>query len=234
MSMYERGPAERTLVVDEWEDGFGWIAHPDEDSRRVSHAVAGDDGVWVFDPIDAPGLDHAIASLGDVAGVAVLSNYHVRDADVFADRYDVPVTVPEWFHRVTDQLDAPIERTSDEIGASGFSLRRVDPLPSWREAVAWRESDRTLYAADVVSTLTLYRVGDERIAPFMLCRLFPPRRVFADVDPERIICGHGAGVFEDAAAALEDGLANARWNLPQALFENGPEQARAIWGAIRD
>lgn len=232
--MYERGPSERTLVVDEWEDGFGWIAHPDEDARRVSHAVAGDDGVWVFDPIDAPGVDRAISSLGDVAGVAVLSNYHARDAAVFADRYDVPVTVPAWFDGVADQLDAPVARASGELGGSGFSLRRVDPLPSWREAVAWRESDRTLYTADVVSALPLYRVGDERVAPYLLCRLFPPRRIFADIEPARIICGHGTGVFEDAAGALEDGLAGARWNLPQALFENGPEQARALWGAVRD
>ncbi len=232
--MYERGPSERTLVVDEWEDGFGWIAHPDEAARRVSHAVAGDDGVWVFDPIDAPGLERPIASLGEVAGVAVLSNYHARDADVFADRYDVPVTVPEWFHDVTDTLDAPIERVSDELGGSGFSLRRVDPLPTWREAVAWRESDRTLYTADILSTLPLYRTGDEQLATHLLCRLFPPRGVFADLDPARIICGHGTGVFEDAAEALEDCLASARWNLPQALFENGPEQVRAMLGAIRD
>lgn len=234
MSMYERGPPERSLVVDEWEDGFGWIAHPEEESRRVSHAVVGGDGVWVFDPIDAPGLDRAIASLGEVAGVAVLSNYHARDAAVFADRYDVPVTVPEWFDGLAAELDAPIESVSREIGGSGFTLRRVDPLPTWREAIAWREYDRTLYTADVVSTLPLYRVGDEQIAPYLLRRLFPPRLPFADLDPERIICGHGTGIFEDAAAALEDGLASARLNLPQALFENGPEQARAIWGAIRD
>lgn len=232
--MYERGPSERTLVVDEWADGFGWIAHPEEDSRRASHAVASDDGVWLFDPIDAPGLDRPIASLGAVAGIAVLSNYHSRDADVFAERYDVPVTVPAWFDGVADDLDAPVERVSDDIGTSGFTLRRVDPLPSWREGVAWRESDRTLYTADVVSALRLYRVGDERIAPYLLSRLFPPRRVFADLEPERIICGHGTGVFEDASRALDDALAGARLNFPQALFENGPEQVRAIWGAVRD
>lgn len=234
MTMYERGTPERTLVVDEWEGGFGWIAHPEEDSRRASHAVVGSDGVWLFDPIDVPGLNRAIASLGDVVGVAVLSNHHSRDADVFAERYDVPVTVPAWFDDVTDEFDAPVERVSDDIGASGFTLRRVDPLPTWREGVAWRESDRTLYTADVVSTIPLSRVGDERIAPYLLSRLFPPRRVFADLEPERIICGHGTGVFEDAATALDDALAGARSNFLPALFENGPEQVRAIWGAMRD
>lgn len=234
MAMYDRGTPERPLVVDEWEGGFGWIAHPEEDSRRASHAVASDDGVWLFDPIDVPGLERVIASLGAVAGVAVLSNYHSRDADVFAERYGVPVTVPAWFDGVADDLDAPVERVSDDIGTSGFTLRRVDPLPLWREGVAWRESDRTLYTADVFSTLPLYRVDDERIAPYLLSRLFPPRRVFADLEPERIICGHGTGVFEDASTALDDALAGARLNFPQALFENGPEQVRAILGAMRD
>lgn len=234
MPMYERGRPERPLVVDEWDDGFGWIPHPDEESRRASHAVLGDDGVWLFDPLDAPGLDTVVQGLGDVAGVAVLSNYHSRDAAVFAERYDVPVTVPAWFDGVVDDLDAPVERATETLGDSGFRLRRVDPLPTWREAIAWRPEDETLYTADVLSALPYYRVGEERVAPYLLCRIRPPRRVFGDLEPDRIICGHGTGVFEDATQALEYALARARWNLPHALFENGPEQVRALLGALRD
>lgn len=232
MAMYDRGTPERPLVVDEWDAGLGWIAHPDEAARRASHALHGDDGVWLFDPLDAPGIDPLITRLGDIAGVAVLSNYHRRDADVFAERYDVPVTVPGWFDDVADTLDARVERTDDALGDSGFRVRRADPLPGWREAVAWRDDDATLYAADMLSALPQYCVGDETVAPYLLLRFFPPRRVFADVTPERIICGHGTGVFEDAAEALDHGLRNARRGLPRALFENGPEQLRALYGAL--
>lgn len=233
MTMYERDSSARPLVVDEWDAGLGWIAHPDEDSRRASHAVLGDDGVWVFDPLDGPGVDPLISSLGDVAGVAVLSNYHSRDAATFADRYDVPVTVPQWFDGVADSLDVPVDRVTGDLGGSGFSLRRADPLPTWREAIAWRESDQTLYTADLLSALPLYRVGDERLAPYLLCRLNPPASILDDVTPDRIICGHGTGVFEDADEALDDSLATARRGFPRALFENGPEQFRALLGAIQ-
>lgn len=234
MTMYERDAPPRPLVVDEWDEGFGWIAHPDEDARRASHAVRGDDGgVWLLDPLDAPGLERVLGGLGDVEGVVTLSSYHTRDAAEFADRYDVPVYVPDWFDGVASNLDAPIERFSDEVGTSGFTVRQADPFPTWREAVLWRESDATLYTADLLSALPLYRVGDERIAPYLLCRFFPPRDLFDDLEPDRIICGHGTGVFEDATTALDDALTNARRGLPRALFENGPEQVQALWGALR-
>jgi len=234
MTMYDRGEPHRPLVVDEWDDGFGWLAHPDEDARRASHAVLGDDGVWLLDPLDAPGLDRVISGLGDVAGVAVLSNYHSRDAAHFADRYDVPVHVPDWFDAVPATADAPVERVTDSLGGSGFELRRVDPLPTWREAIAWRETDKTLYTADLLSALPLYRTGDERLGLYLFARLFPPRDAFTDIEPTRIICGHGPGVFEDATDALQYALSNARTQFPRALFENGPEQIAALLGALRD
>lgn len=234
MTMYDRGEPHRPLVVDEWDDGFGWIAHPDEGARRASHAVLGDDGVWLLDPLDAPGLDRVISGLGDVAGVAVLSNYHSRDADVFAERYDVPVHVPAWFDGVAADIDVPVERATGDLAGSGFELRRVDPLPTWREAVAWRETDGTLYTADLFSALPVYRTGDEQLGLYLFARLFPPHDTFADIEPARIICGHGTGVFEDATEALQYALTNARVQFPRALFENGPEQIRALTGALRD
>ena len=65
-------------AVTEWNGGFSWIAHPEEDAERASHALATDDGVWVVDPVDAAGLDEALGGLGDVAGVVVLQDRHTR------------------------------------------------------------------------------------------------------------------------------------------------------------
>ncbi len=76
MPTFERSPATTYEIVDRWNDGLSWIAHPDEDGERVSHALRADDSVWILDPLDAPGIDDEITELSEVVGVAVLSNYH--------------------------------------------------------------------------------------------------------------------------------------------------------------
>jgi hypothetical protein len=236
MTMYDRDTSTDFETIDQWDSGVGWIAHPDEEGFRASHAIVGDSGdVWVIDPIDAPGVDDLLADLGtgEVAGVAVLSNYHARDAGVIADRYDVPVYLPEWMDRVEERIDAPVERYTGTLGESGFLVRKCKPFPGWHEAIAYRESDRTLYVADVVGTAPLYTVGDERIGVYLLARLFPPRET-DDFVPERILVGHGTGIFEDAAATLTDAITGARRRFPNALMTSGRTQLHAAIAAIQD
>ena len=251
MGAYDRSPSTEYRLVDEFDGGFGWLAHPDEDGLRASHAVvgtgasasgsesdtntgagAGDGDVWLFDPLEAPGIDDEIDSLGEVAGVVVCSAYHARDADAFAGRYDVPVYVPEWLSRVPDRVDAPLEYVDGELGASGFSIRGVRPLPAWREAIAYRRSDATLYVPDLLGTAPPYLAGDERLAVYLLCRLRPPTAVFEGIAPERILLGHGPGVFDDATGALAEALGTARSGFPRALVANGTTQLRALVDAL--
>ena len=52
-----------------------------------------------------------------------------------------------------------------------------------------------------------------------LHRFAPPREPFADLGPERILVGHGDGVFDDAAEALEYTLDNARRYRPQSTIK---------------
>ena len=230
MPMYSRSAPADPQVIDRWDGGAGWIAHPEEEGRRASHAVRGDDGVWLLDPIDAPGVDDLIADLGDVAGVAVLSSYHARDADAFARRHDVAVHLPPWVTRVPERTDAPITRTDG--GVAGFELRELRPLRAWREAVAYRESDGTLYVPDVLTSLPTFTVGRERLAMNFLNRLAPPSAAFDGVAPKRILFGHGEGVVADADAALRDALSNARRRFPRALLANGVWELRARVGAM--
>jgi hypothetical protein len=236
MTMYDRDTPTDCRMIDQWDNGVGWIAHPDEEGYRASHAIVGDSGdVWVIDPIDAPEVDELLADLGTggVTGVAVLSNYHARDAGVIADRYDVPVYLPEWMDRVEERIDAPVERYTRILGESGFQVRKCKPFPDYYEAIAYRESDRTLYIPDVLGTASLYTVGDERIGVYLLARLFPPREM-DDFVPERILVGHGTGIFEDAAAALTDAITGARRRFPNALMTSGRTQLRAVTEAIQD
>lgn len=234
--MYDRNTSETYKKVDQWGDGVGWLAHPDEEGQRASHAIVGDDGdVWVIDPIDAPGVDDLLAAVGtgDVAGVVVLSNYHARDAGIIADRHDVPVYLPEWMGRVEERIDAPIERYTETLGESGFQVRACNPFPGCHEAIAYRESDRTLYVADVLGTAPLYTVDDERIGVYLAARVFPPREM-DDFVPERILVGHGTGIFEDAGAALTDATMGARKRFPKALITSGKTQLYAATEAIQD
>jgi hypothetical protein len=234
--MFNRSDSTDYRIIDQWDGGIGWLAHPDEEGDRASHAIVGDDGnVWVIDPIDAPGVDDLLAEVGtgEVAGVAVLSNYHARDAGVIADRHDVPVYLPEWMERVEERIDAPVERYAGTLGESGFQVRECKPFPGMHEAIAYRESDRTLYVADVLGTAPLYVVDNERIGVYLLCRVFPPRGM-DDFVPERVLVGHGTGIFEDAAATLTDATTNARERFPKALMTSGGTQLYAGIAAIQD
>jgi len=76
------------------------------------------------------------------------------------------------------------------------------------------------------------RAGRERLALPVLLRLAPPRERFADIVPERVLLGHGAGVFADAAAALDDAVENARRRFPRALVTSGPQELKALLDAL--
>jgi hypothetical protein len=234
MTVYDRSGADTFREVNTWPDGFGWFAHPDERGERASHAIRGDDGVWLVDPIDAPGIDARIEELGDVAGVAVLSNWHARDAGEFAARHDVAVHLPDWMTRVSDLVDVRVERYERYLGDSGFQVDHVTPLPGWHEGVAYRDSDGTLYTPDLLTTSDYGLVGDERLGLTLPSRPFPPRAVLEDCQPARVLVGHGNGVFENADAALEDAVDNARRRFPRALLTQGPAFFVGVLGAILD
>jgi len=197
----------------------------------VSHAVRGAEGVWLLDPLDAPGIDEVIGEYGPVVGVVVCSDYHARDAGTFARRHGVPVTVPAWVERVPARVDAPIERVEDEV--AGFRLRRLSPMGLWREAVAFRPTDGTLYVPDFLSSHETFTIGRERLGLPTFSRIHPPRDALGDLSPERVLLGHGEGVFEDAASALAGTLDGARRRFPRAVVSNLPGEVRAMLDALR-
>lgn len=224
MLVYDRSTSTEIEVIDRWDDGFGWFAHPDEFGLRASHAIQGEDGVWVFDPLDAPGVHDRLDELGTVTGIVVQGNFHSRDAAAFSERYDVPVYLPTWMDGVAERVETQTERIQAplgewaELGASGIMVQTINPLTFTREAVVYRPSDGTLRIADALNTLGGF-IGNERITCTFLHRFDPPREPFEDLDPERILVGHGEGVFNDAAGALEYTLNNARRYLPHSTIK---------------
>jgi hypothetical protein len=205
--------------IDRWDGGVGWIAYPDEGMQRASHALAGDDGgTWVVDPVDVRGVDDLLDSVGDVAGVVVCLDRHKRDAAAVARRHDVSVFVPNWMTGVASDLDAPTERFGRDLAGSGYrSVTVVDrSLPPWQEAALYHDESETLVVPEAVGTAEYFCAPGEPLGVHPMLRPSPPKRAFRGLDPERVLVGHGPGVFEDAGTALHDALDNARARLPAA------------------
>lgn len=219
-------------IVDRWDGGVGWIAHPDETMERASHALATDEGVWLVDPLEAGGVGDVIAEYGEVAGVVVLSNHHARDADAFATRYEVSVTLPKPMTGVAGTIVADVDRL-----AVGDSIGAYELLEVAHSGEAWQEyalyDGETLVASESVGSADYQRVGDERLGVMTLRRLTPPTDAFGGLSPDRVVSGHGPGVHRDADAALEEAIQYSRRRFPRAILSNGSKQLSTMWAAIR-
>ncbi|ELZ03701.1 hypothetical protein [Natrialba aegyptia] len=234
--IYDRRDSYEFREIDRWDDGVGWLAHPDEGGRRASHVVVGADGIWLLDPLWAPGVDDLLDEFtadreDSVAGVAICSNWHTRDADRFARRYDVPIWVPEWMGRVDERTAEPVRHYEGSFDPSIRTVR-CEPMPLWNEVILYWADHNTLYVPESMGTADPYTVGNERIGLELVRRLDPPRSL-RELEPDRILVGHGAGVLDDATRALEFALAGGRRRFPSAVLENGPTTVRALYGAIR-
>jgi len=212
------GPATAPETVDRFDGGAGWIAHPDEGMQRASHALAVDGDVWVVDPVDAEGVDDLLSEYGDVRGVAVLLDRHLRDADALARRHDVPVWLPAFFDGVADDLRAPVERFRYELADTGFAVHEVVDNALWQEGMLYSETRGTLVVAEAVGTTGYFRAPGERLGVHPALRPWPPTTL-ARFEPDRILVGHGAGVHEDAAATLEDAVRGARGRAPRLYWK---------------
>jgi hypothetical protein len=217
MPMKGSGPSQ-LREIDRWDDGVGWIAYPDEGMQRASHVLSANGEAWVVDPVDAPGLDELIDSVGDVGGVVVCLDRHKRDSAAIAQRHDVPVYVPDWMTGVASDLDAPVERFGRELADTGYRVVKVidRSLPPWQEAALYDDETGTLLVPEAVGTAPYFCAPGERLGVHPMLRPSPPKRPFRRIEPERVLVGHGAGVFEDASGALHDALDNARARLPAA------------------
>lgn len=218
MPLKKTQPATEFEEIDRWDGGVGWLAHPDETMLRASHALATDDGVWVVDPVDAPGVDDLFAEFGEVVGVAVLLNRHFRDAADVARRHDVPVSVPSWFDRIPE-LDAPLQRFDDRLPGTDYRVLTLRDSFGWEETALYHEGDGTLVVPETVGNAPYYTTPGERLGVHPLLRLTPPA-VLRGLRPERVLVGHGRGVLDDATRALTNALDGSRRRTPKLYAQN--------------
>lgn len=204
--------------IEAWDGGWSWIAEPDDPIQRTSHALVTDDGVWLVDPVDYPGLDDEITDHGDVVGVVVLLDRHKRDAATIATRHDVPIHLPTPLAPIEDEFDAPVERFEDELADTGYHTIPLVTNRFWREVALYNETTKTLLVPESLGTIPSFRVGEERIGVNPPIRLFPPRTTLGDLTPDQLLVGHGPGVDEDVTPALQDTLDGARRRFPRAVL----------------
>jgi len=188
----------RLELCDGFEGGFGWT--DPGFLMRTSHALEVGGGVLVFDPVDMPGIDERIHALGEPEAVVQLLDRHERDSAAVAARLGVP-------------------RLRMELGAQGERGRLVRIVWNriWKEVAFWEPERRVLVVGDALGTVGYFTAPGEAIGVHPFLRLRPPRDL-GKLEPEHILCGHGAGVHGPAAAAaLCEALVTSRRRLPRAL-----------------
>ena len=218
------------VEIDAFDGGVGWLAHPEETMERAGHALFEGGDVWLVDPVDAEGLDDRLADMGRVRGVIVLYHYHRRDASAIAARHDVPVLLPAGMTKLSDDdLAAPVRRFEGRLDDTGYYLREVTTSRFWQE---WALFDgETLVVGESLGTAEYFLAPGERLGVSLVRRPMPPREPLADLDPERVLCGHGEGVFADAAGELRRALVEARRTAPRMYLRHGSTLARNVLSA---
>jgi hypothetical protein len=182
---------------------FSWLAHPDEPLRRSGTALAVAGGSLLIDPVDAPGLDEAVAPLGRVIGVVKLIDRHERDAHAVADRLGAPRLYP-----------GVLAGQGPALALPEVQERVVLAAPGWNESALWLPDRALLVVAEALGTADFFLTHpSDRLGVHPILRVRPPRRAL-DVTPTAIAVSHGQPVVTDAAAALRDALAGARTGLP--------------------
>jgi hypothetical protein len=188
--------------VDELDFGFGWISPEPGFMQRCSHALVVGGKVWLIDPVFEDGVLDRIRALGEPAGVVQLVDRHARDCTRLADELGVP------------HLEVP---RAAPVGAP-FEVIPVIRRRRWREVALWIAEHRTLVCTEAIGTAQYYRAPSERLAVHPLLRLTPPRVLLRIDPPARILVGHGAGVHDEAPAALRDAIVHARRRTPAWLW----------------
>jgi hypothetical protein len=205
-----------------------------------SHALVDDDGgIWLVDPIDGDELEDLLPP-GDVVGVIVLLDRHLRDSVRIARRHGARLLVPPGRWRRDRPRPADAESLAAQVDRCPFTFAPViERAAQWLEWQLWWPGRSVLVVPEAVGTPRYYRtLASEPLGVHPLLRVIgPPRALLAlDVEPELLLVGHGAPVERDVASALELAVHEARRELPAYLLatpRHAIRWARAVVGIGR-
>lgn len=193
-----------------WADGIGWIAYPDETMERASHAIVGESGTWLIDPLGGAGLDELLGAEPPVAGVVVCFDHHRRDAVELATAYDVAVHLPASLAYRGRRMDAPTASLEAFTADTGWEPFVIRDWIRWHEVGLSSPDGSTVRIPEAVGTARYFRAPGEQLGVHPTARLVPPRSALASITADRILVGHGEGVMDGGRVAITEALANAR------------------------
>lgn len=211
MTLKQTGPVNSPDVT-RWQGGYSWVAYPDEGLQRASHALSGEDGSWLIEPIDFDGLEDRLPGVGGVYGVCLLSARHRRDAETIARRHDLPVHIPKWMTGVAESLAVPVTRFGDTLPNTEFRSVKLFDRRFWQECALF--DGETLIVPEALGTAFHYRLPQDQLGVHPFLRPVPPRRTLGSMEPQRVLTGHGVGTFLNGTAGLRRALTTARTRAP--------------------
>ena len=207
-------------VVDRFEGGISWKHAGSGLLECRSHALIDDDGhVWLVDPLDGAGLDEELERLGEVAGVLVLFDRHLRSSARLAQRYGARLLAPPGRWRRGNRRPASAEELADTVEGCPFRfLPVVERDGQWLEWALWWDDRGILVVPEAVGSAEWYRSRSrEPLAVHPVLRVVDPPRALldlgADVHPTRLLVGHGNSIAHDAEETMELAVHEARREL---------------------
>lgn len=182
--------------------GRAWRASQPGYMRRASCALTDGGRVWLVDPVDGPGLQEALAGLGEVAGVVQLLDRHARDGADLAQRYGVPLHVN------------PV----DGVPGAPFEAIPLTQSRLWREVALWWPEHDLLVVPESIGTAPYFRAPGARLGVHPMRRPAPPRAL-AELSPRVLVTGHGDPI-EDAHVGdeLRRAIIGSRRDIPRWLL----------------
>ena len=185
-----------------------WIwrqPHPDWAPERgwpplvTSTCVESAGEVALLDPLAPPAAERAFWERVDARPptlVVVLKPDHVRDVDLFVDRYGARAYGPDLFYG-GDAPRAELEWIGEGSELPG-GLRALYDGRGRNETPLWLAEQRTIVFADALTTT---REGELRVwwTPWHEKRVVPALRELLDLPFERVIVSHGEPVHDRAA-----------------------------------
>lgn len=204
-----------------------------------SHALRADDGgVWLVDPLDGAGLDEALERFGEVAGVIVLFDRHLRSAPALARRYGVRLLVPPGRWRRGSRLPQGAEQLAEHVEGCPFRfVSIVERDGQWLEWALWWSERRTLVVPEAVGSAQWYRSrAREPLAVHPILRVVEPPTTLLDLEldaePELLLVGHGDDVGDAVSDTLELAVREARRELPWYALSMPRHTVRFVRAAI--
>ncbi|MCW2950429.1 MAG: hypothetical protein JWN41_1442 [Thermoleophilia bacterium] len=194
----------RLAIQHRFERGFSWSLAGDGLLSCRSHAlVDDDDGIWLIDPIDCVGLDEALAEIGNVAGVIVLLDRHLRDAPELARRHGVGLHVPPGRWRRGHPRPRSATALVAEITNCPFRFFPVvERQGAWLEYALWWREPGILVVAEALGTTAVCRARRaDAFGVHPLLRLGRPPATLVALrhNPRLLLVGHGDPVLPSPA-----------------------------------